>query len=372
MALQGDDERFFRAALALGRRNLGATSPNPAVGALVVRDGVVVGRGWTAPGGRPHAETLALAQAGALARGATLYVTLEPCAHHGKTPPCAAAVVAAGVTRVVGGLTDPDPRVAGQGFGLLRTHGIDVESDVLPDLCRQAHRGHILRVTEHRPMVTLKIAQTADGQAAGGEHDKRLAITGLAANLRTHVLRAMHDAIMVGIGTVLGDDPLMTVRLPGCDNLRPLRPLRVILDARLDLPLRSRLVVSAREAPLLALCGEDASPERRDALLAVGVEIAPCPLDAAGRLNLRAALQFLAERGITRVFSEGGPRVGASLIAQGLADEMLLFASEKPLGRKGVEALSPEARTILADPGAYRLMAQGLLGTDSFTHYERR
>jgi diaminohydroxyphosphoribosylaminopyrimidine deaminase/5-amino-6-(5-phosphoribosylamino)uracil reductase len=368
MALQGDDDRFFRAALALGRRNLGATSPNPAVGALVVRDGVVVGRGWTAPGGRPHAETLALAQAGDLARGATLYVTLEPCAHHGKTPPCAEAVVAAGVTRVVGGLTDPDPRVAGQGFGFLRTHGINVEADVLPDLCRQAHRGHILRVTEQRPMVTLKIAQTADGQAAGGEHDQRLAITGLAANLRTHVLRAMHDAIMVGIGTVLGDDPLMTVRLPRCH----LRPLRVILDARLDLPLRSRLVVSAREAPLLALCGEEASSERREALQGLGVEIAPCPLDAAGRLDLRAALQILAKRGITRVFSEGGPRIGASLIAQGLADEMWLFASEKPLGRKGVEALSPEARAILADPGAYRVLAQGLLGADSFTHYERR
>jgi diaminohydroxyphosphoribosylaminopyrimidine deaminase/5-amino-6-(5-phosphoribosylamino)uracil reductase len=368
MALRGDDERFFRAALTLGRRNLGATSPNPAVGALVVRDGVVVGRGWTASGGRPHAEPLALAQAGALARGATLYVTLEPCAHHGKTPPCAEAVVAAGVTRVVGGLTDPDPRVAGQGFGLLRTHGIEVESDVLPELCRQAHRGHILRVTEQRPMVTLKIAQTADGQAAGGEHDKRLAITGLAANLRTHVFRAMHDAIMVGIGTVLGDDPLMTVRLPGCDR----SPLRVILDARLDLPLRSRLVVSAREIPVLVLCGEAALPERRDALLAQGVEIAACPLDAAGRLDLRAALQILAQRGITRVFSEGGPRVGASLIAQGLADEMLLFTSEKPLGRKGVEALSPEARAILADPGAYRLLAQGLLGADSFIHYERR
>jgi diaminohydroxyphosphoribosylaminopyrimidine deaminase/5-amino-6-(5-phosphoribosylamino)uracil reductase len=368
MALRGDDERFFRAALTLGRRNLGATSPNPAVGALVVRDGVVVGRGWTASGGRPHAEPLALAQAGALARGATLYVTLEPCAHHGKTPPCAEAVVAAGVTRVVGGLTDPDPRVAGQGFGLLRTHGIEVESDVLPELCRQAHRGHILRVTEQRPMVTLKIAQTADGQAAGGEHDKRLAITGLAANLRTHVFRAMHDAIMVGIGTVLGDDPLMTVRLPGCDR----SPLRVILDARLDLPLRSRLVVSAREIPVLVLCGEAALPERRDALLAQGVEIAACPLDAAGRLDLRAALQILAQRGITRVFSEGGPRVGASLIAQGLADEMLLLTSEKPLGRRGVEALSPEARAILADPGAYRLLAQGLLGADSFIHYERR
>jgi diaminohydroxyphosphoribosylaminopyrimidine deaminase/5-amino-6-(5-phosphoribosylamino)uracil reductase len=168
------------------------------------------------------------------------------------------------------------------------------------------------------------------------------------------------------------------VRLPGCD-LRPLRPLRVILDARLDLPLRSRLVVSAREIPVLALCGEEAPPERRDALLArsealqgLGVEIAPCPLDAAGKLDLRAALEILAERGITRVFSEGGPRVAASLIAQGLADEMLLLTSEKPLGRKGVEALSPEARAILADRSAYRLLAQGLLGADSFIHYERR
>lgn len=368
MAFSGDDERFFRAALALGRRNLGATSPNPAVGALVVRDGVVVGRGWTAIGGRPHAEPLALAEAGDLARGAILYVTLEPCAHHGQTPPCAEAVAASGVARVVGGLTDPDPRVAGQGFDLLRARGVEVEADVLPDLCRQAHRGHILRVAEQRPMVTLKIAQTADGQAAGGEHDPRLAITGLAANLRTHVLRAMHDAIMVGIGTVLGDDPLMTVRLPGCDRF----PVRVILDARLDLPLRSRLVVSAREVPVLVLCGEAASPERREALIEQGVEVATSPLGAGGRLDLRAALQLLALRGIARVFSEGGPRVAASLIAEGLADEMLLLTSPRPLGREGVEALSPQSRAILADSGAYRILEQGLLGADGFIHYERR
>ncbi len=338
MALSGDDERFFHAALALGRRNLGATSPNPAVGALVVKEGIVVGRGFTAPGGRPHAEPQALAQAGEFSRGATLYVTLEPCAHHGRTPPCAEAIVAAGVARVVAGLKDPDPRVAGRGFALLRSAGIEVEANVLADLCRRAHRGHILRVTEQRPMVTLKIAQTADGQAAGGEHDKRLAITGLAANLRTHVLRAMHDAIMVGVGTVLGDDPLMTVRLPGCDRC----PLRVVLDTRLELPLRSRLVVSARETPVLALCSELALPEKRDALLELGVHVESCPLDAAGRLDLRAALGVLARRGITRVFSEGGPRVGAALIERGYADEMLLFASPKPLGRKGVEALSLE------------------------------
>jgi diaminohydroxyphosphoribosylaminopyrimidine deaminase/5-amino-6-(5-phosphoribosylamino)uracil reductase len=368
MALCGEDERLFSAALALGRRNLGATAPNPAVGALVVKHGIVLGRGWTAPGGRPHAEPQALAQAGEAARGATLYVTLEPCAHHGKTPPCAEAVVASGVTRVVAGLHDPDPRVAGQGFALLRAAGIAVETDVMADLCRRAHRGHFLRVTEQRPMVTLKIAQTADGQAAAGEHDKRLAITGLAANLRTHVFRAQHDTIMVGIGTILGDDPLMTVRLPGCDR----RPLRVVLDARLDLPLRSRLVVGVGEAPILAICGADASPERRDALVAQGVEIESCALDGQGRVDPRAALAVLARRGITRVFSEGGPRVGAALVAQGLADEMLLLTSPRPLGREGVEALSPQSRTTLADPASYRVVEQGLFGVDSFIHYERR
>jgi diaminohydroxyphosphoribosylaminopyrimidine deaminase/5-amino-6-(5-phosphoribosylamino)uracil reductase len=382
MAVSSEDERVFRAALALGSRNLGVTAPNPAVGALVVKDGIILGRGYTAPGGRPHAEPLALAQAGELARGATLYVTLEPCAHHGKTPPCAEAIVAAGISRVIGGLEDPDPRVAGQGFGLLRAAGIAVEANLFPKLCRRAHRGHILRVTEGRPMVTLKIAQTADGQAAGGEHDKRLAITGLAANLRTHVFRAMHDAIMVGVGTVLGDDPLMTVRLPGCDR----RPLRVVLDARLDLPLRSRLVVGARETPVLAICGDSAPRERREALLARGVEIEICPLQpsarqpsapqpslpsVADRLDLGAALRILARRGITRVFSEGGPRIGAALIAQGLVDEMLLLTSPRPLGRPGVEALSAPARAKLTELSVYEVIEQGFFGADSFIHYER-
>jgi diaminohydroxyphosphoribosylaminopyrimidine deaminase / 5-amino-6-(5-phosphoribosylamino)uracil reductase len=367
MAVSPQDERFFRAALALGRRNLGVAAPNPAVGALVVRDGVAVGRGWTAAGGRPHAETQALAEAGALAKGATLYVTLEPCAHHGRTPPCAEAVVAAGIARVVGGMTDPDDRVAGEGFALLRRSGVEVEADVLPELCRRAHRGHVLRVSEGRPMVTLKIAQTADGQAAGGPHDPRLTITGAAANLRTHVMRAMHEAIMVGIGTALGDDPLMTVRLPGCDR----KPLRVVLDARLDLPLRSRLAVGARDFPTLAICGAEAAPERIEALRGEGVEVESCALED-GRLDLRAALRLLAARGISRVFSEGGPRVGAALIAQGLADEMVLFTSPKPLGRKGVEALPPAAREKLADMDVYGIVEQGMLGVDNFIHYERK
>jgi len=366
MTVSPDDLRYLRAALAVGARELGATAPNPAVGALVVKDGVVLGRGWTQAGGRPHAEPMALAQAGAAARGATLYVTLEPCAHHGKTPPCAEAVIAAGIARVVGGLTDPDPRTAGQGYARLRAAGVEVETDALPEDCRRAHRGHILRVTENRPMVTLKIAHTPDGFAAGAEHDRRLAITGLAANLRTHVLRAQHDAIMVGVGTVLGDDPLLTVRLPGVTR----HPLRVVLDARCDLPPRSRLAAGAGEVKTLVLCGPAAEPSRREALEALGLETAVCAL-REGRVDLRAALELLAKRGLTRVFSEGGPQVGANLIARGLADDVLLFVGERPLGRPGVEALSEPARRTLEDPARYALVARGLLGADSYTHYER-
>ena len=248
----------------------------------------------------------------------------------------------------------------------MRAAGIEVETDVLARECRRAHRGHILRVTENRPMVTLKIAHTPDGFAAGAEHDRRLAITGLAANLRTHVLRALHDSIMVGVGTILGDDPLMTVRLPGVNR----QPLRVVLDARCDLPPRSRFAVGAADIPTLVLCGADADPGRRLALENIGIETADCPL-ADGRVDLRAALQLLAARGLTRVFSEGGPRVGSSLIAQGLADEVLLFTGERPLGRRGVESLSETARKKLADPACYDMVAQGLLGADSYTHYER-
>lgn len=356
---------YFRAALNFGRRHLGATAPNPAVGALVVRDGVIVGQGATAPSGRPHAETQALAQAGALARGATLYVTLEPCAHHGKTPPCAEAIVQAGIARVVGGPRDFDPRVAGKGFEILRAAGIEVVENLLPAEGFRAHRGHFLRVTQGRPMVTLKIAQTADLYAAGGPHDPRLAITGASANARTHVLRAQHEAIMIGIGTALGDDPLLTVRLPGVSR----KPLRVVLDARLDLPARSRLVASAGDYPTFVLCGPKLDPEKRRALENLGVETAAVPL-IDGQIDLLAALNFLGGMGVTRVFSEGGPRVGSQLIAQNLADEVLLFTAPKPLGRPGVASLTDQARKSLAGSENYHLIDQGFLGVDSFLHYE--
>ncbi len=355
------------AALAFGRRGLGRTAPNPSVGALVVRDGVVVGRGRTADGGRPHAEVNALAEAGAAARGATLYVTLEPCSHHGVSPPCCEAVVAAGVARVVYAASDPNPLVAGRGAAHCRDHGLAVTGGVRAEAAERDHRGHIRRMTRGRPALTLKLAQTADGFVAGGPHDPRLAITGVAANGVVHGMRAIHDAIMVGIGTVLGDDPLMTVRLPGVRA----RPLRVILDAGLATPPRARVALTASDAPVLVLAGEDALRERGAALAGIpGLDLAAVGLTPSGRVDLAAALALLAERGVTRVFSEGGPRIAAALIGAGLADDVFLFTAPRPLGAEGVPALDPDARAALDDPARHRHIEDRMVGPDRLTHYE--
>jgi diaminohydroxyphosphoribosylaminopyrimidine deaminase/5-amino-6-(5-phosphoribosylamino)uracil reductase len=361
------DRRFMAAALAYGRRWLGCAAPNPAVGALVVKDGRIVGRGATAAGGRPHAEALALCDAGEAARGADLYVTLEPCSHHGKTPPCADAIVAAGIARVVSALEDPDPRVSGQGHARLRAAGVVVEVGVMADEARRAHRGHILRQREGRPAVLLKLAQTHDGYAAGAEHDPRLRITGGMADARVHMMRALSDAIMIGVGTARADDPLMTVRIPGMEDRKP---LRVVLDARLDLSPRSRLAATAREHRTLVLAGDGADAARRAALEAAGVEVEPVAL-IEGRVDLAAALRRLAARGLTRVMSEGGPSVGSALIAQGLADEVVMVTNPKPLARRGVPALREAARARLSDPAAYRLARGERAGHDLFSRYEK-
>jgi len=366
------DRRFMQAALAYGARNLGRAAPNPAVGALVVRDGVIVGRGATRPGGRPHAETIALADAGEAARGATLYVTLEPCSHHGLTPPCADAIVAAGIARVVSAIEDPDPRVSGRGHARLVAAGVETVVGVCAAEARRANLGHILRTREGRPMLTLKLAETADGYAAAGEHDPRLMITGLAANNRVQMMRASCDAIMVGVGAALADDPLMTVRLPGLDEYRP---LRVVLDSALRLPLRSRLVVTARERPVLVVASQAASPERERALREAGVDVERVEVEGVaargGHLDLAAALGRLAARGLTRVFSEGGPTVAAALIGQGLVDEVALFTAPKPLAREGVPALDAQARARLADPRAFALVEDARVGHDRLRRYER-
>ncbi len=362
-----DDERWMAATLSLARRNFGLTAPNPCVGALVVKDGVVVGRGVTQPGGRPHAEWRALDEAGEAARGATLYVTLEPCSHHGVTPPCAAAILAAGVPRVVSALGDPDSRVSGRGHAMLRAGGVEVVTGIGGAQARRDHLGHILRVTEGRPMVTLKLARTSDGYAAGDAYDRRLAITGEIANLRVQVMRSAHEAIMVGVGTVIGDDPLLTVRLPGVEQ----KNLRIVLDSQLSLPPDSRLCATARDFPTLAIATTAASREAEAALAERGVEVSRVAADPEGHVDLAAALAALAKRGIGRVFSEGGPRVGSALIARGLADEVVLLTAPKPLGRPGLEALDPRAYAALQDPARYTERETTHLGGDEMRCFER-
>jgi diaminohydroxyphosphoribosylaminopyrimidine deaminase/5-amino-6-(5-phosphoribosylamino)uracil reductase len=365
--LAAHDERFMQAALSFGRRSLGLCAPNPAVGALIVQDGMVVGRGVTSPGGRPHAERNAIDEAGALAKGATLYVTLEPCAHQGRGPACAGAVVEAGIARVVSAMEDPDPRTAGQGHAQLRQAGIEVIVGVCEQAARRAHLGHVLRVTERRPAVTLKLARTADGYAAGARHDPRLAITGEAANARVQIMRSMHEVIMIGIGTALGDDPLLTVRFPGAVA----KPLRVVLDAHLRLPLRSRLGATARDYPTLVIAGPTAPAANAEALERLGVEIARVEADGVGRVDLASALHLLAKRGVSRVFSEGGPSIASALIAGGLADEVVLLTALKPLGRPGLPALNGKALETLEDRALYSAPFSAHFGMDELWRYER-
>jgi diaminohydroxyphosphoribosylaminopyrimidine deaminase/5-amino-6-(5-phosphoribosylamino)uracil reductase len=357
-----EDLRWMAAALNLGSRSLGLAAPNPAVGAILVKDGAVVGRGATAPGGRPHAELVAIERAGAAARGATLYVTLEPCSHCGVSPPCADAIIEAGVAHVVSAIEDPNPRVCGQGHARLRAAGIAVAVGSGAAQARRDHLGHILRVTTGRPCVTLKLAETADGFASGGSHDARLRITGQISDLRVQVMRSTHEAIMVGVGTALADDPALTVRLPGVD----LKPLRVVLDTHLRLPERSRLAATAR----FVIAGLDASDQAAKGLADLGAAIERVAA-ANGRVDLTQALRALAARGITRVFSEGGPRVAARLIALELADAVALITAERPLGRPGVPTLDDEARATLVNRSHYLPVETLAYGPDTMRVWER-
>jgi len=356
------------AALAVGRRGLGLCAPNPAVGALIVKDGVIVARGWTKPGGRPHAETEVLREAGAQAHGATLYATLEPCSHHGQTPPCTDAIIAAGVGRVVFAVDDPDPRTCGRGTQILSDAGIEVTRGVLAEEALRANLGHFLRVTRKRPMVSLKLAVTADFYAARPAGDPRLVITGAPANGLVHVMRAMHDAVMTGIGTILADDSLLSVRLPGLEDRKP---LRVVLDSNLRLPSRAGLVVTAARIPALVIAGAGACEARAARLREARIEVAHVRRDAAGRVDLDAALTLLAARGLTRIFCEGGPRVAAGLIAQGLADEVIIFTAPEPLGKEGVLGLGPDTVALLGAAEHYRLAETRMIGADRLTRYER-
>jgi diaminohydroxyphosphoribosylaminopyrimidine deaminase / 5-amino-6-(5-phosphoribosylamino)uracil reductase len=359
------DARFMALALTLGRRGLGNTWPNPAVGAVVVNDGIVVGRGWTQPGGRPHAEIEALRRAGAAARGATLYATLEPCSHHGRSPPCADAIVAAGVVRVLSAMEDPNPEVAGMGHARLRAAGVAVEVGLGAEEARRGHGGHIRRMRERRPHVTLKLAVSADEKVALAGR-KPIAITGEAANERVHRLRAQHDAILIGIGTALADDPLLTCRLPG---MAVRSPVRVVLDSALRLAPTSRLAATSAQT-LVWIFADQALPGQERPLADLGVEVLRVP-GAGGRLDLTSVLRGLAERGITRLMVEGGPTVAAAFVAADLVDEIALFRSSKTIGTDGVDALEGSALATLTRSPRFKSRGAARIGDDSMESFER-
>jgi diaminohydroxyphosphoribosylaminopyrimidine deaminase/5-amino-6-(5-phosphoribosylamino)uracil reductase len=331
------DIAFMHAALGLARRGLGIVWPNPAVGCVIVKDGTVVGRGWTQPGGRPHAETGALGQAGAAARGATAYVSLEPCSHWGETPPCAEALIQAGLRRLVGALEDPDPRVAGQGYAKLEAAGLAVTRDLLAGEAAELNAGFLLRVTHGRPLVTLKVASSLDGRIASHTGASRW-ITGEPARARGHLLRAQHDAVLVGGRTALIDDPELTCRLPG---LAARSPVRVVADGHLRLSLTSRLVRSARRIPTWVLVLPTTDASRRQAFAECGVELIEVPADPEGNLDPPACLAALGARGLTRVLVEGGGRLAAALLRAGLVDRVAWFRAPSVIGGDGVPAAAP-------------------------------
>jgi diaminohydroxyphosphoribosylaminopyrimidine deaminase/5-amino-6-(5-phosphoribosylamino)uracil reductase len=361
---QSDDERFMRLALALGRRNLGNTWPNPAVGAVIVKDGVVIARGWTQEGGRPHAEVEALRRAKKTTQGATMYVSLEPCSHQGKTPPCADAIIRAGIARVVSAMEDPNPEVAGQGHERLRAKGVAVDVGLGADEAQRIHAGHITRITKGRPHVTVKLAISADGKV-GLAGRKPAAISGEAARERVFQIRAASDAILVGIGTVLSDDPQLTCRLPGMFERSP---VRVVLDEDLRLPLATSVVATVRETPTLVFTSRRPSAIAEEILQQKGCKVFRVDEDK-GRLNLNQILEKLAEQGITRCLVEGGPIVASSFVAANLVDEAILVRGEKAIGDTGIDPL--EGMPLEAMTGRLVRSASEKLATDTIETFVR-
>ena len=360
------DTQMMDIALRLAERGLGRTAPNPSVGALIVNEdsAEVIARGWTAPGGRPHAEPRALARAGDRARGATMYVSLEPCSHHGATPPCADAIIAAGIARVVCAIEDPDQRVAGRGLARLREAGIAVERGVLAPEARWITAGHILRVTERRPLVQAKLALGADGSVPRGTAGSPTWVTSEAARAHGHLMRARADAILVGRKTVVDDDPLLTCRLPGLEDRSP---IRVVLARRLEGLEGSRLAKSARESPVWVFTSAEANA---DVLEAAGVRIFRVP-EIGGTLWLPWVLEALIAEGVTRLLVEGGPATWCAFSQAGLIDEATLFharAEER-------SALSPSAAEAALEryvaTAGLGLVEQRALGHDDMITFRR-
>lgn len=337
---------------------MGQCWPNPAVGCVIVNQGRIVGRGWTQPGGRPHAETQALAMAGEAARGATAYVTLEPCSHTGQTPPCTQALISAGIARVVAPINDNDDRVSGRGFDQLRAAGIEVSTGLMAQEALLDHAGFFLRNSQERPWVTLKLAMTLDGRIATATGESKW-ITGAPSRKKVHALRATHDAVMVGAGTARADDPALTVRGFGAHR----QPVRVIASRLLDVPLMSQLAQTARDVPVWLCHGPDARPELRTAWDGLGATLLPCQINA-GRLDPSSVLQALGAKGITRVFCEGGGQLAASLLSQDLVDELHVFTAGVGLGAEGHPGIGALGVDHLVEAPRFQLKSVSSCGED--------
>ncbi|MGR3760162.1 bifunctional diaminohydroxyphosphoribosylaminopyrimidine deaminase/5-amino-6-(5-phosphoribosylamino)uracil reductase RibD [Roseobacteraceae bacterium NS-SX3] len=359
------DIRYMALALSLGRRGMGNCWPNPAVGCVIVRKGRIVGRGWTRPGGRPHAETGALAQAGELARGATVYVTLEPCSHQGETAPCAQALIDAGVARVVAAIGDSDPRVSGQGFDMLRKAGIEVRTGVLSDQAARDHAGFFLKTEQGRPLVTLKLAGSFDGRIATGAGQSKW-ITGPEARRMVHAMRARHDAVMVGAGTARADDPSLTVRDLGVER----QPVRVVVSRHLDLPLMSQLARTAKQVPVWLCHGPGADHERIRAWEGIGAKLIPCAVHGM-QLDAADILQQLGQAGLTRVFCEGGSALAASLLAYDLADELIGFTAGIGIGAEGLPSIGALGIGKLEEAPRFDLIETRPVGKDVLHRWTR-
>jgi diaminohydroxyphosphoribosylaminopyrimidine deaminase/5-amino-6-(5-phosphoribosylamino)uracil reductase len=359
------DRRFMTVALGLARRVLGTTAPNPAVGAVIVDEatGEMVARSWTQPGGRPHAEAHVLQRAGAQARGKTMYVTLEPCSHHGRTPPCADAILAAGIRRVVCAIEDPNPEVSGKGVARLREAGIVVDMGACDEEARWMAAGHILRMTQRRPFVQLKQAVSADGLIAPGDGAPHWVTCG-EARAYAHLLRARADAILVGRKTVEDDDPLLTCRLPGLEHRSP---RRYVLDTHLRLSAKTKLATTAGEVPV-TLIGAVGAPEPS---LPAGVMVRRVPAEH-GALSLPAVLATLYDDGITRLLIEGGPHVAGSFVAADLVDEAIVARGVETLGAAGVPPLGKEGLDVFADETRWQVHSIRQIGTDRVTVYRAR
>lgn len=360
------DQRYMAAAIRLSSKNAGRTSTNPSVGTLVVRDEgagpIIVGRGVTAIGGRPHAEAEALAEAGDLARGATAYVTLEPCAHHGRTPPCANALVNAGIRRVVGAATDPDSRVSGKGYAILREAGIEVVEGVLASQAADLMAGYLTRSLKKRPEVTLKLALSQDGKI-GLPGKGQIVITGEISRRQVYMMRAASDAILIGIGTAIEDDPALTVRLPG---LASRSPVRIVLDRTARLPLTSKLVRTVRDVPLMVATCAEADPARRAALESTGVQmLATETFD--GRVALPEMLEDLAAKGMSSLMVEGGAATARYFLEEGLADRIVIFRGAVVIGEHGLAAPIDEGHM----PAGFNLVREAVYGDDRVTEWVR-